>query len=109
AANDKDARGLKQTAYEILVASSRANLDADKGDLWSSGKIASDETIGIVYAGSALKSRDRACWKVRVWSDDKEPSAWSEPATWSMGLLDPAEWKAKWIGYDEPDPQAPRA
>src|SRR5439155_12831090 len=100
---DPSARGLKQSAYEILVASSRAQLDADQGDLWSSGKIASDETIQIAYAGKALASRQDCWWKARVWSDPKEePSAWSEPARWSMGLLDAAnDWEAKWIGFDE--------
>ena len=37
-------RGQKQTAYRILVASSEENIKADKGDLWDSGKIKSDET-----------------------------------------------------------------
>ena len=109
AASDPNVRGLKQTAYEILVASSKEKLDADQGDLWSSGKVASDETIQLAYAGKELASRAEAFWKVRVWSDDKEPSAWSEAAKWSMGLLDAREWQAKWIGYDEPDPTATKS
>src|SRR5690606_18903738 len=27
-----------------------------------------------------------------------EVSDWSEPARWRMGLLDPSEWEAEWIG-----------
>jgi alpha-L-rhamnosidase len=30
------------------------------------------------------------------------PSAWSEPARWTMGLLKPSDWHAQWIGLDEP-------
>ena len=33
-------RGQKQTAYQILVASSGSNLALDRGDLWDSGKAA---------------------------------------------------------------------
>ena len=43
----------------------------------------------------------RVYWRVKVWDQDGQPSAWSEPATWSMGLLHPEDWKAKWIGKEE--------
>ena len=79
-------------------------LAAGKIDLWDSGKVASDETIGIVYAGEKLGSRDRCHWRVRVWDQDGEPSAWSEPALWTMGLLEPSDWQAKWIGDPAPAP-----
>src|SRR5438552_10848554 len=103
-ATDPGARGLTQAAYEILVASSRASLDADQGDLWSTGKVTLDESIQIAYRGKPLASRQECWWKVRVWANNEnEPSAWSEPARWSMGLLDPADWQAKWIGYNAPD------
>jgi len=58
----------------------------------------------VVYKGKTLKSRMRCYWKVRVWDKDGRVSAWSEPAMWTVGLLDPKDWQAKWIGYDaEPD------
>jgi len=94
-------RGQKQTAYQVLVATSLTNLQADRGDLWDSGKVASDETTCIVYQGKPLTSHTRCCWKVRVWDKDGKVSAWSEAARWSMGLLKPAEWIAQWIGYDK--------
>ena len=34
-----------------------------------------------------------------MWDKDGRPTAWSKPARWSMGILDPAEWQAKWIAY----------
>src|SRR5437016_1517471 len=61
-------RGQSQSAYQILVATSRENLDADKGDLWDTGKAASGETIQIEYGGKALSSSQQAFWKVRVWN-----------------------------------------
>jgi alpha-L-rhamnosidase len=100
---DPAARGDAQTGYQILVASSREELDADKGDLWDTGEVKSDETIQIVYGGAALKSGQPCWWKVRVWDQSGERSQWSEPAMWSAGLLTPGDWQAKWIGYDEPE------
>lgn len=97
-----DRRGQRQTAYQILVASNEAQLAQDEGDLWDSGKIESNATNQIVYAGQPLDSRQQVWWKVRSWNEQGEPSDWSEPARWSMGLLEPGDWSAKWIGYDAP-------
>ncbi|MEM3465137.1 MAG: family 78 glycoside hydrolase catalytic domain [Thermoproteota archaeon] len=94
-------RGQLQTAYQIIVSSTRLNLEKDIGDLWNSGKIQSDQTNQIEYSGKPLSSRMECWWKVRVWDKDGRPSKWSEPAHWTMGLLEPDDWKAKWIGYDE--------
>ncbi|MDB6027599.1 MAG: alpha-rhamnosidase [Verrucomicrobiales bacterium] len=90
-------RDQKQSAYEIIVASSPANLKKNRGDLWDSGKIDSDETAQIAYGGKQLASRQHCFWKVRTWDQDGKVST-SETATWEMGLLDPADWNAKWIG-----------
>ena len=90
-------RGDRQTAYEVLVASSEALLEKDSGDLWDSGKVSSDETIQIVYAGAGLKSSQRVFWKVRAWNVVGQASDWSVPATWTTGILDPSEWRAQWI------------
>ncbi len=95
-------RDQHQAAYHILVASTRDHLNNDQGDLWDTGKVESDATIQIPYAGTPLKSDQQVYWKLRVWNDKHASSDWSDPATWSAGLLSPAEWKAKWIGYDAP-------
>ncbi len=95
-------RGQRQTAYHLLVASSEKLLHQDQGDLWDTGKVASNETIGTAYGGPALVSHQRCYWKVKVWDKDDRESAWSKPAMWSMGLLQPGDWQAEWIGYDKP-------
>ena len=93
-----DERGQRQIAYQILVASSERNLAHDKGDLWDSGSVDSDETIQIPYAGGTLKSSQQVFWKVRAWSQDGKVTAWSKPATWTMGVLNDGDWQSKWIG-----------
>jgi len=100
-----DQRGWRQTAYQIMVASSRATLDQDKGDVWDSGRVDSDQSMHIAYAGRPLEAMTRYWWKVRVWpalsgvegDPDGKPTAWSEPAVWTMGLLKPDDWSAQWI------------
>ena len=96
--DESSERGERQMAYQILVASSDKNLAADKGDLWDSGKVVSDETIQIPYAGKPLGSLQPVFWKVRAWGAGDKASAWSKPAQWTMGLLRPSDWQAKWIG-----------
>jgi len=95
---ESETRGDKQIAYHVLVASTVPNLDSDIGDIWDTGRIESDQTFNIVYDGKALESRMDCAWKVRVWDASGSASAWSEVATWSMGLLSMQDWTARWIG-----------
>ncbi len=97
---ESDQRGQKQSAYRVLVAASERELNKDHGDLWDSGEVKSDQTIQVVYAGKPLTSGMRCWWKVRAWDKNDKPSHWSRPALWSMGLLDPSEWKAQWIAHE---------
>ncbi len=95
---ESDRRGERQTAYRVLIASSAAMLANDQADLWDSGRVESDATIHVAYAGKPLPSRTQCFWKVQVWDRNGTPSPWSEPAFWAMGLLDPVDWQAQWIG-----------
>ena len=99
-----ETRGKQQTAYRILVASSAEKLAANQGDLWDSGKVAADDTAQIAYAGRTLASRQSCYWKVEVWDEHHRQSAWSPPATWEMGLLQPQDWPGSWIGINLPTP-----
>jgi hypothetical protein len=92
-------RAQAQSAYQILVASRPAGLDANQADLWDSGKVASDESVNIPYAGKPLASHLRCYWKVRVWDKRNTPSEWSPAASWSMGIMKPEDWHAAWIAW----------
>ncbi len=94
--------GEVQTAYEIH-ASSTAFTKAMTGDLWESGRVASDQSVLVSWGGQPLVSRSQVFWSVRVWDKDGVPSPWSEPASFELGLLHPADdWKGRWITADLP-------
>jgi len=105
------ARGLKQSAYQVIVASTESGALAGRGDLWDTGRITGDQSIHIVYAGKPLTSTLRFYWRVKVWDQDGQASSWSENAVASMGLLHAEDWKGKWIGKEEAgdlqDPASP--
>ncbi len=92
-------RGTRQSAYQVLVATSATALHNKNGDLWDSGKVMSEESTHVIYNGKPLRSSMIAHWKVRVWDQNGTPGEWSEPAVWEMGFLEPSDWRgAHWIG-----------
>jgi len=93
-------RGQLQSAYQILVASKLANLNTEDGDKWDSGKVVSEESINVPYAGNSLESGKTYFWKIRVWDKNGKVSPWSKIASFEMGLLKSDDWEGKWIGGD---------
>ena len=92
-----------QSAYRVLVATSPSLLQKDRGDLWDSGRVASAQHTWVEYVGRALASGQQVWWKVQVWSGDGKAPSWSEPASWTMGLLQASDWKGKYIGERRPE------
>jgi alpha-L-rhamnosidase len=90
-------RGQRQTACQVLAATSPNLLSSGKADLWDSGKVPSAESVHVVYGGQLLRSGQRVYWKVRAWDRDDRPSPYSAPAWWEMGPMTPADWRAGWI------------
>jgi alpha-L-rhamnosidase len=87
-----DGRSVMQGAYQVQAA--RNLNDLKVGNLlWDSGKVVSDST-SIKYEGPEVQSSERIHWHVIVWGQDNQPSDWSEPAWWEMGLLEEKEWTA---------------
>jgi alpha-L-rhamnosidase len=102
------ATGRKQSAYHVLVASSKQRLAANEADLWDSGKVTSDQSHLIPYAGTPLTSNTNAYWKVRLWTEDGTETPWSNPARFTIGLLEPSDWQGPWITYgDDPATREP--
>lgn len=89
----------RQTAYEVQAARTVHDLATGRL-LWTSGRVRGAQQQ--VDFGAPLRSRDTVAWRVRVWDAHAQPSRWSEPATWSMGLLEQSDWgDARWIDYPD--------
>ena len=96
-----DRRGARQTAYRVCVASAPERLADGTADLWDSGRVESDASVLVPYAGARLRSRQDCWWRVCVW-DEAGHESLSEPAFWKMGLLRASDWKAQWISAEMP-------
>jgi len=95
-------RNTVQAAYQLQVARSATDLAQRENLLWDSGRIASDASVFVDYAGPPLESRTSYFWRVRVWDASGRASAWSATGAWETGLLQPADWTAAWIGTAPP-------
>ncbi len=96
----------RQTAWQVVVATSPALLNPKDADLWNSGKVVSGQSTQISYGGKPVPPCTEVWWQVRVWDRHGRLSAWSTPARWETGL-DPAGWQAVWIGSPVEPPSAP--
>lgn len=94
-----DRQGDRQTAYQVVVATSREKLDT--ADIWDSGRVASAESLWIGYGGPALPAFRKYWWRVRVWDDLGKASAWSEPASWTMAMTNASDMKGGWIAHPD--------
>jgi len=91
-------QGASQTYYQIRSATAPDLLKEGTADLWDSGKVASNQSQHIIYAGEELLRGLPSYWTVRIWNEKGDASAWSNPAVWMYsGMHTNQDWEAKWI------------
>lgn len=90
-------RGRRQSAYHVVVEQVQGETVTT---LWDSGKVTSDRSVNVVYGGSPLRSAMDCRWRVRVWDEHDQATAWSGEARFVMGLLERWDWQASWIRCD---------
>ena len=90
-----------QSAYQILVASSKEIIEEDKADVWDSDKVETKKSINNEFAGSNLKSGQKYYWKVKLWDKEGLAGKFSNVATFEMGLLNHEDWEGYWITYND--------
>src|ERR1700733_4641271 len=100
--------GARQTAYRILVASAPNLLTDGRPDVWDSGRVESDRSVDVPYGGRQLSPETRYYWRVQAWDMDGAAYPLSDVNWWETGLLDQANWKAQWIGYEDAEQKSVR-
>jgi alpha-L-rhamnosidase len=100
---ESGARGARQTARQIQVASDAVLLATGVGNIWDTGRVENDASAQIAYAGTPLEPRKRYWWRARIWDGSGSVSQWSESAFWETGLLTDRQWDAEWISVPERD------
>jgi alpha-L-rhamnosidase len=94
-------QGAKQTAWQIMVASTRKDILRGKADIWDSGKTPSDQSISIPYNGEPLEPFKAYWWKVRTWDQDGRPGKWSAVQGFNTGDFnrDDLKWpgESRWV------------
>lgn len=86
--------GAAQTAYQLEVSAHGATV-------WDTGRVASDASVLVPYAGPSLQPHTRYHWRVRLWDHNKADLGWSDPAWFETGFLSPeTPWPAaQWIAH----------
>ncbi|WPR70109.1 sulfatase-like hydrolase/transferase [Flavobacterium sp. NG2] len=77
-----------QSAYQILVASTKVNIDNNVGDVWDSKTVRSNQSTNIEYKGKALEIGKFYYWKVRIWDEENRLVDYSQPQQFTMGKSD---------------------
>jgi len=98
---------IQQQCYEVQVASDSLQLTRGKADLWNSAKVREPASVMVPYKGKGLKSRMLCYWRVRVWNEQGEVSAWSSIQRFAIGVLENDKLKGEYIGLATGDVRAP--
>jgi alpha-L-rhamnosidase len=91
-----DKKNVMQSAYEIKVT------DENKKQVWTSGKVNSDQSVFVPYGGPALASGTKYTVSVKIWDNNSKASNASE-GWWQTALFNKSDWKAKWIMSSLPE------
>ncbi|ATY32684.1 alpha-L-rhamnosidase [Sphingomonas psychrotolerans] len=108
-ARDADARALTQSASRILVARSRAALNAERGNVWDSGRVAGSRPAAQPPTPLALDPHRDYHWTVETWDQAGKSCGRSAPARFVTGLLAADQWQAEWIAATPDRPSGPHS
>jgi alpha-L-rhamnosidase len=75
---------ISQSAYQILVASSKANIEANLADLWNSKQVKSDKFSAIAYLGKPLIPGKKYFYKLRIWDTVNRTGDYSNTETFVL-------------------------
>jgi arylsulfatase A-like enzyme len=78
---------VSQSAYQILVAASKTNIDNNIGDIWNSNQVQGNKFSNVTFQGKELKSGTEYFWKVRIWDTHNRTGDYSETQSFRVGEI----------------------
>jgi alpha-L-rhamnosidase len=94
-------RGQYQTAYQLIISDNKKLIPGDQ-NTWNSGKVNSNQSVGVHAKGLMLKPGQKYYWRIKVWDKNNLESSWSETASFITALFEEKDWQnAKWISNEE--------
>lgn len=98
--------GVAQSAWQMQVVLDPQDWEK-KESYWDSGRVKGSDSVFVEYAGPALSPHTRYFWRVRIWDEAQQVTAWSPAAFWETGFLGKTKWPADWITLAVGAPGAP--
>ncbi len=90
-------RNQFQSSYELIVSDDLNAIHKEAGNIWSTGDVASSQSIQIEYQGKPLRSFTRYYWRVKVFNQRHDASSWSEINWFETAMMHADDWKAQWV------------
>ncbi len=93
-----------QLGYQILVSSSKENIENNIGDVWDSGNMRTGQSTNVEFEGEKLKENSTYFWKVRIFDKDNRLSEYSEPQKFSTGFFGEKLSSGNWFQIENIEP-----
>lgn len=94
-----------QKGYQILVSSTKENIDKNIGDVWDSGNVRSSKSVDIEFCGEPLSENTEYFWKVRIFDQDNRLSEYSEPQKFITGTFGDKLTSHNWFQIERIQPE----
>lgn len=94
---------VQQKGYQVLVASSKQNIDNNIGDVWNSGVVRNNQSINVEI-GTELKENSAYFWKVRIFDKDNRISEYSAPQQFTTGTFGEELTSSNWFQIEKIKP-----
>lgn len=82
------ARGAEQSAYRLIVATTKEKARPGRADVWDTGRVESGRSLNVEYAGPPLQPDTGYWWTVKTWDGSGDSGPFARPRMFRTGEFD---------------------
>ncbi len=97
---------VTQKAYQVLLSSTKENIDNNIGDVWDSGRVSGSRSSNIEPACDPLQENHTYYWKVRIYDKDNRLSEYSPAQEFTTGTFGDKISSSNWSLVEKIKPEA---